>query len=87
MQKTSSPTFQEIIFTLQKYWADQGCVILQPLDTEIGAATFSPATFLRAIGPENVASSLASVQQASLESIIDSIVQTLRAFLAGKYER
>jgi len=46
------PTFQEIIFTLQKYWAEQGCVILQPLDTEVGAGTFSPATFLRAIGPE-----------------------------------
>lgn len=45
-------TFQEIIFTLQKYWADQGCAILQPLDLEVGAGTFHPATFLRAIGPE-----------------------------------
>ncbi len=45
-------TFQEIIFKLQQYWAEQGCVILQPLDTEVGAGTFSPATFLRAIGPE-----------------------------------
>ena len=41
-------TFQEIIFKLQQYWAEQGCVILQPLDTEVGAGTFSPATFLRA---------------------------------------
>jgi glycyl-tRNA synthetase alpha chain len=48
----TSPTFQDIIFTLQQYWADQGCIILQPLDTEMGAATFSPSTFLRAIGPE-----------------------------------
>lgn len=47
-----SLTFQEIILTLQQYWAEQGCVILQPLDTEVGAGTFSPATFLRAIGPE-----------------------------------
>ncbi len=45
-------TFQEIILTLQRYWADQGCAILQPLDTEVGAGTFHPATFLRAIGPE-----------------------------------
>lgn len=45
-------TFQELIFTLQTFWAQQGCVILQPLDLEMGAATFHPATFLRAVGPE-----------------------------------
>jgi glycyl-tRNA synthetase alpha chain len=45
-------TFQDIIFALQAYWADQGCVILQPLDMEVGAGTFHPATFLKAIGPE-----------------------------------
>lgn len=45
-------TFQEIILTLQQYWSEQGCVILQPLDLEVGAGTFHPATFLRAIGPE-----------------------------------
>ncbi len=45
-------TFQELIFALQKYWSDQGCVILQPADMEMGAATFHTATFLRAIGPE-----------------------------------
>ena len=45
-------SFQDIIFTLQKYWADQGCLIVQPLDMEVGAGTFHPATFLRAIGPE-----------------------------------
>jgi glycyl-tRNA synthetase alpha chain len=45
-------TFQEIILTLQRYWAERGCVILQPMDTEVGAGTFHPATFLRAIGPE-----------------------------------
>jgi glycyl-tRNA synthetase alpha chain len=45
-------TFQELIFKLQRYWAEQGCVILQPLDIEVGAGTFHPATFLRAIGPE-----------------------------------
>lgn len=45
-------TFQELIFKLQEYWAKQGCVILQPLDMEVGAGTFHPATFLRAIGPE-----------------------------------
>ena len=45
-------TFQDIILTLQQFWADQGCVILQPLDMEVGAGTFHPATFLRAIGPK-----------------------------------
>ncbi|CAL7960648.1 glycine--tRNA ligase subunit alpha [Gammaproteobacteria bacterium] len=45
-------TFQELIFKLQHYWARQGCVILQPLDMEVGAGTFHTATFLRSIGPE-----------------------------------
>lgn len=45
-------TFQDIIFTLSKFWADKGCVVLQPLDMEVGAGTFHPATFLRSIGPE-----------------------------------
>src|ERR1700754_349510 len=45
-------TFQEIIFSLQRYWSEKGCVILQPFDMEVGAGTFHPATFLRAIGPE-----------------------------------
>src|SRR3990167_8190572 len=45
-----SPTFQEIILKLQQFWSEQGCVILQPLDLEVGAGTFHPATFLRAIG-------------------------------------
>ena len=45
-------TFQQIIFILQEFWQRQGCVILQPMDLEVGAGTFHPATFLRAIGPE-----------------------------------
>ncbi len=45
-------TFQGLILALQQYWAQQGCVILQPLDLEVGAGTFHPATFLRALGPE-----------------------------------
>lgn len=45
-------TFQDIILRLQHYWAEQGCVIVQPLDLEVGAGTFHPATFLRALGPE-----------------------------------
>jgi glycyl-tRNA synthetase alpha chain len=46
------PTFQELIFALQRYWSEQGCVILQPYDMEVGAGTFHTATFLRAVGPE-----------------------------------
>src|SRR5262249_15148508 len=45
-------TFQDLILTLQPYWARQGCVIVQPLDMEVGAGTFHWATFLRSIGPE-----------------------------------
>lgn len=45
-------TFQGLILALQQFWAEQGCVILQPLDMEVGAGTFHPATFLRAVGPE-----------------------------------
>ncbi|MGD8590438.1 MAG: glycine--tRNA ligase subunit alpha [Chromatiales bacterium] len=45
-------TFQGLIFALQSYWAEQGCVILQPYDMEMGAGTFHSATFLRSIGPE-----------------------------------
>ena len=45
-------TFQDFINHLQAYWAKQGCVLVQPLDMEVGAGTFHPATFLRSIGPE-----------------------------------
>jgi tetrameric-type glycyl-tRNA synthetase alpha subunit len=45
-------TFQELIFALQTYWNQHGCVIEQPYDMEVGAGTFHPSTFLRAIGPE-----------------------------------
>ena len=45
-------TFQEIIFKLQHYWGKLGCVIQQPMDIEVGAGTFHPATFFRALGPD-----------------------------------
>jgi len=45
-------TFQQFIQRLETYWSDQGCVLIQPLDLEVGAGTFHPATFLRSIGPE-----------------------------------
>src|SRR5689334_11391089 len=45
-------TFQDLIFSLQRYWSERGCVILQPYDLEVGAGTFHSGTFLRAIGPE-----------------------------------
>ena len=45
-------TFQGLILALQNYWAEQGCVILQPYDMEMGAGTFHTATFLRALGPD-----------------------------------
>ena len=45
-------TFQDLIQSLNRYWADQGCLLLQPYDMEVGAGTFHPATFLRSLGPE-----------------------------------
>ena len=54
MPKVAQPprTFQDLLLTLQRYWAERGCVILQPYDMEVGAGTFHTATFLRAVGPE-----------------------------------
>jgi len=52
MSKTVAPTYQEIILRLQKFWAERGCVLQQPYDTEVGAGTMSPETFLRALGPK-----------------------------------
>jgi len=45
-------TFQEIILSLERYWAEKGCIIQQPYDIEVGAGTFNPATLLRVLGPE-----------------------------------
>lgn len=55
MPKENPPAcrhFQDLILRLQQFWADEGCVIGQPYDMEMGAGTFHPATFLRAVGPE-----------------------------------
>ena len=52
MIRTASSTFQDLILVLQRFWADQGCILLQPYDLEVGAGTFHPATTLRALGPE-----------------------------------
>lgn len=47
-----APTFQELIFRLQKYWSDQGCIIQQSYDLEVGAGTMCAETFLRVLGPD-----------------------------------
>lgn len=52
MAHASPTSFQSLIFSLQTYWAEQGCAILQPYDMEVGAGTFHTGTFLSAIGPE-----------------------------------
>ena len=55
MKKDNPPSllsFQDLILALQQFWAQQGCVIVQPYDMQMGAGTFHPATFLRAVGPE-----------------------------------
>ena len=49
-----SISFQNLVLRLQHYWADHGCIIMQPFDNEMGAGTFHPATFLGAIGPEPI---------------------------------
>lgn len=48
----SVPTYQDMIGSLERYWAAQGCVLMQPYHTEVGAGTFNPATFLRSLGPK-----------------------------------
>ena len=45
-------SFQSLVFALQTYWAERGCVVLQPYDLEVGAGTFHPATVLRSLGPD-----------------------------------
>ncbi len=52
MPKANAPTYQEIILRLSNFWAERGCVLQQPYDTEVGAGTMSPETFLRALGPK-----------------------------------
>jgi len=48
----SKPDLQTVVLELQRYWAEQGCVLTQPYDLETGAGTFNPSTFLRCLGPE-----------------------------------
>ena len=48
----SSPTFQEMVFQLKRYWSDRGCIIQEPYDLEVGAGTMAPETFLRVLGPK-----------------------------------
>src|SRR5258705_8314179 len=48
-------TFQELLFTLQRFWADRGCVLQQPYDVEVGAEAMSPGSFFRGLGPKTVA--------------------------------
>lgn len=50
MKERRSPTFQDILFQLRQYWEKHGCALLEPYDMAVGAATFHPATFLRALG-------------------------------------
>ena len=52
MARMTPPTYQDMIAALERYWADRGCVLMQPYHTEVGAGTFNPATFLRCLGPE-----------------------------------
>ncbi len=51
-KEPNAPSFQDLILRLERFWADRGCVILQPYDMEVGAGTFHPATTLRALGPK-----------------------------------
>jgi len=52
LSSKATSTFQGLILELQNFWSEQGCALIQPLDLEVGAGTFHPATFLRSIGPE-----------------------------------
>jgi glycyl-tRNA synthetase alpha chain len=52
MPNANAPTYQEVILRLQEFWAKRGCVLQQPYDTEVGAGTMAPETFLRVLGPK-----------------------------------
>ena len=54
MAHESALTFQELLFALQRFWSDRGCVLGQPYDLEVGAGTMSPDTFLRVLGPKPI---------------------------------
>jgi len=54
LHSTKPLTFQQLLFTLQRFWAEHGCVLQQPYDVEVGAGTMSPDTFLRVLGPKPV---------------------------------
>jgi glycyl-tRNA synthetase alpha chain len=51
-RRSTKPTYQEIIYKLQSFWMKHGCIIVQPYNSEVGAGTLNPATFLRVLGPE-----------------------------------
>ena len=55
-------TFQELLFRLQRFWAERGCVLQQPYDVEVGAGTMSPDTFLRVLGPKPGADCVCAAQ-------------------------
>ena len=52
MSNNKSVSFQEVLFVLQRFWADQGCLIAHPHNEHVGAGTMNPATLLRVLGPE-----------------------------------
>jgi glycyl-tRNA synthetase alpha chain len=54
LTKQAPLTFQELLFRLQQFWAERGCVLQQPYDVEVGAGTMSPDTFLRVLGPKPI---------------------------------
>ena len=54
VERKKALTFQELLFGLQRFWAERGCVLQQPYDSEVGAGTMSPDTFLRVLGPKPV---------------------------------
>ncbi len=73
-------TFQELILRLQQYWAEQGCVLLQPYDMEVGAGTFHPATFLRATGGAQLMCSHHAGRQMVVMAIIPTAYSTIISF-------
>ena len=54
IKKSKTISFENIIIKLQEFWQSKGCALLQPLDLEVGAGTFHPATLLRSLGPQEV---------------------------------
>ena len=76
LELDTTKSFQNLILKLQSFWAEKGCAIVQPFDMEVGAGTFHPATFIRAIGPEPWKAAYVQPSRRPGEAIFKTFIST-----------